>query len=49
MELNIFAHDGTLVYREFRKGEALMVIPNDATGVDTLLLCTGGIKKLEKR
>jgi hypothetical protein len=49
MELNIFAHDGTLVFREIRKGETLVVIPNDATGMDTLLLCTGGIKKLEKR
>lgn len=26
MELNIFAHDGTLVYREIRPSEALMVI-----------------------
>ena len=49
MELNIFAHDGTLVYREILPSEALMVIPNNATGVDTLLLCTGEIKKLEKR
>lgn len=48
MELNIFSHDGTLVYREFRKPEALEVIADDAAGIDTLLLCTVGIKKLEK-
>jgi hypothetical protein len=48
MSLNIFARDGTLVYREIRDAEALLVIPDDLTGIDTLLLCTGGLKKLEK-
>lgn len=48
-ELSIFSHDGTLVYQEVGKGNALQVIPDDSAGVDTLLLCTGGIKKLELR
>ena len=48
MSLSIFSHDGTLVYQENRRPENLKVISDDATGVDTLLLCTGGITKIEK-
>jgi hypothetical protein len=49
MKLNIFTHDGTLVFQELRKPEALKVIADDNSGVDSLLLCTGGITKLERR
>ena len=48
MSLNIFSHDGTLVYQENCPNERLNVITNDITGVDTLLLCRYGIRKLEK-
>ncbi len=48
MSLSIFSHNGTLVYQENRRTENLKVISDDATGVDTLLLCTGGITKIEK-
>lgn len=48
MSLSVFSHDGNLVYQEIRKSEALKVITDDEAGIDTLLLCTGGIKRFEK-
>lgn len=47
MALNVLSHDGALVYQEFRKPEGVLVIPDDVSGVDTLLLCTGGIETLK--
>jgi hypothetical protein len=49
MALNILSHDGTLVYQEFRKPEVVLVIPDDHSGVDTLLLGTGRIKTLKMK
>lgn len=48
MELNVFAHDGTLLYREVCPTESLLVVPDDAAGTDTLLRGRKSIEKLEK-